>query len=98
MDDKLLKEYQQEATAIYNRRMELMQEKENARGQESIELERRLRILDDMYNDVCFAIRQMVKWNLIIIPANGKEYQNELKGVMGTCVNDVRGMVKVYLL
>ena len=61
MDDKLLKEYRQEATAIYNRRMELMQEKENAKGQESIELERRLRILDDMYNDVCFAIRQMVK-------------------------------------
>lgn len=61
MDDKLLKEYQQEATAIYNRRMELMQEKENARGQESIELERRLRILDDMYNDVCFAIKQIAK-------------------------------------
>lgn len=61
MDDKLLKEYQQEATAIYNRRMELMQEKENARGQESIELERRLRILDDMYNDVCFAIKQIDK-------------------------------------
>ena len=61
MDNKLLKEYQQEATAIYNRRMELMQEKENARGQESIELERRLRILDDMYNDVCFAIKQIDK-------------------------------------
>ena len=61
MDDKLLKEYQQEATAIYNRRMELMQEKENAKGQESIELERRLRILDDMYNDVCFAIKQIDK-------------------------------------
>ena len=61
MDDKLLKEYRQEATAIYNRRMELMQEKENARGQESIELERRLRILDDMYNDVCFAIKQIDK-------------------------------------
>lgn len=61
MDDKLLKEYRQEATAIYNRRMELMQEKENARGQESIELERRLRILDDMYNDVCFAIKQIAK-------------------------------------
>ena len=61
MDDKLLKEYQQEATALYNRRMELMQEKENARGQESIELERRLRILDEMYYDVCFAIKQIAK-------------------------------------
>ena len=61
MDNKLLKEYRQEATAIYNRRMELMQEKENAKGQESIELERRLRILDDMYNDVCFAIKQIDK-------------------------------------
>ena len=61
MDNKLLKEDQQEATAIYNRRMELMQEKENARGQESIELERRLRILDEMYNDVCFAIKQIAK-------------------------------------
>lgn len=57
----LLQEYQQEATAIYKRRMELMREKENARGQESIELERRLRILDDMYNDVCFAIKQIAK-------------------------------------
>lgn len=61
MDDKLLKEYQQEATAIYNRRMELMREKEDAKGQESIKLERRLRILDEMYNDVCFAIKQIAK-------------------------------------
>lgn len=61
MDDKLLKEYQQEATAIYNRRMELMQEKENARGQESIELEKRLRILEGMYYDVRFAIKQIAK-------------------------------------
>lgn len=61
MDDKLLQEYQQEATALYNRRMELMREKEDAKGQESIELERRLRILDEMYYDVCYAIKQMVK-------------------------------------
>ena len=61
MDDKLLQEYQQEATALYNRRMELMREKEDAKGQESIELERRLRILDEMYYDVCYAIKLMVK-------------------------------------
>ena len=28
----------------------------------------------------------------------GKEYQNELKGGMGTCVNDAHGMEKAYLL
>lgn len=61
MDNKLLKEYQQEATAIYNRRIELMQVKEGAKGQESIELERRLRILDEMYYDVCYAIKQIAK-------------------------------------
>ena len=61
MDDKLLQEYQQEATAIYKRRMELMREKETARGQASIELEKRLRILDEMYQDVCYAIRQISK-------------------------------------
>ena len=38
-----------------------MREKETARGQASIELEKRLRILDEMYQDVCYAIRQMSK-------------------------------------
>ena len=61
MDDKLLKEYQQEAAAIYKRRMELLEERKTARGQASIELEKRLRILDEMYQDVCYAIRQMSK-------------------------------------
>lgn len=61
MDDKLLKEYQQEAAAIHKRCAELLEERKTARGQESIELERRLRILDDMYNDVCFAIKQIDK-------------------------------------
>ena len=61
MDDKLLQEYQQEATAIYKRRMELIREKETARGQKSVELEKRLLLLEGMYQDVCYAIRQMSK-------------------------------------
>ena len=57
----LLQEYQQEATAIYKRRMELIREKETARGQKSVELEKRLLLLEGMYQDVCYAIRQMSK-------------------------------------
>lgn len=61
MDNKLLKEYQQEATAIYKRRMELMREKETARGQKSVELDKRLCLLEEMYYDICYAIKQMAK-------------------------------------
>ena len=61
MDDKLLKEYQQEAAAIHKRCAELLEERKTARGQASIELEKRLRILEGMYQDVCYAIRQMSK-------------------------------------
>ena len=57
----LLQEYQQEATAIYKRRMELLEKKEVFRGQKSVELEKRLRILDEMYQDVCYAIKQIAK-------------------------------------
>nr|DAQ76794.1 MAG TPA: hypothetical protein [Caudoviricetes sp.] len=61
MNDKLLKEYQQEAAAIYKRRKELLEKKEAFRGQKSVELEKRLRILDEMYQDVCYAIKQIAK-------------------------------------
>ena len=61
MDDKLLKEYQQEAAAIHKRCAELLEERKTARGQASIELEKRLRILEGMYQDVCYAIRQISK-------------------------------------
>ena len=64
MDDKLLKEYQQEAAALHKRCAELLEERKTARGQKSVELEKRLRILEGMYQDVCYAIKQMSKKNL----------------------------------
>ena len=57
----LLQEYQQEAAALHKRCEELLEERKTARGQKSVELEKRLRILEGMYQDICYAIRQISK-------------------------------------
>lgn len=63
MDDlqDLLEGYQNTATMLYQKRMELRRKLPHLWGEAKFEAEKRLDQLDDMYLNTCDAIKLMVK-------------------------------------